>query len=181
MQVAVYHTLPFADLAPLDAMNDDMKELQDRRACIMTLNRLRGIPPRKQRVPAIVSLYNKVMNKKGPTIKKIQAGRIKKVAEKFQGQQGNLATTGRRKIDKANQRRTSGASSNLQFELESPVVKDSRSTQVVDDKEKSAEEHLDVTDEEDLHMNDHEFPHNDDYPSVESRSNVKSVSFMPDV
>ena len=77
--------MPFVDLAPLEAMNDDMRELQDRRACNMAVNRLRGIHTRKSEMPAIVSLFNKVVNKKGPVVKKLQASRIKKVAEKFQG------------------------------------------------------------------------------------------------
>lgn len=84
--VAVYHTLPFAELAPVDANNDTIKGIQARRAGNIAINKLRGLKQKKADCPAIMSLFNKVISKQGPPIPKVRPSyRIRKVADKFQG------------------------------------------------------------------------------------------------
>lgn len=71
-QVAVYHTLPFVDLSPVNALNDTMKEIQSRRARAIALNKLRGFKTKKVEVPAIMNLFSKVVNKQGPPVPKLK-------------------------------------------------------------------------------------------------------------
>ena len=87
LQVAVYHTLPFVDLTPIDVNNSDLRELKQRRVDNFALSRLRGQQVRKQDVPAIITLYNKITakSKHSPRKKLPPANRIKKIAERFQG------------------------------------------------------------------------------------------------
>lgn len=73
-QVAVYHTLPFVDLTPVDSLNDTMKGIQARRAGNIALSKLRGVKTKKQEVPAIMQLFNKMVNKPGPTVKRFVPG-----------------------------------------------------------------------------------------------------------
>lgn len=71
-QVAVYHTLPFVDLSPVDALNDTMKGIQARRARAIALSKLRGFKAKKVETPAIMNLFNKVVNKQGPPVPKFK-------------------------------------------------------------------------------------------------------------
>ena len=74
----------------MDALNQTMKEIQARRAGTMAVNKLRGVRPKKQEVPAILSLFNKVVGKPAQPTKRFRyQGRIKKVAEKYQGPLSN--------------------------------------------------------------------------------------------
>ena len=86
LQVAVYHTLAFSDLTPVYVINNTIKEIQARRAGALAVSRLRGFRKKKADEPAILNIYNKVVNKPVPSAKRYgQGSRIKKVAEKFQG------------------------------------------------------------------------------------------------
>lgn len=84
--VAVYHTLPFVDLSPVEAQNKVIREIQERRAGTMAMNKMRGMQKKKQEIPAILSVFNKVVNKPAVPVKRYgHGGRIKKVADKYQG------------------------------------------------------------------------------------------------
>ena len=82
--MAVYHTLPFVDLSPVDGFKATIREIQERRAGAIAMSKLRGLKQQKTQGPAILNVLNKVVNKQ-PTTKKFgYLGRIKKVADKFQ-------------------------------------------------------------------------------------------------
>lgn len=169
----MYHTLPFVDLNPLDAMNDEMREFQDRRACTMALNRLRGIHNKKQNVPAIVSLFNKVVGKKGQTVKRGPANRMKKVAEKFQGPQASVhpksahPLTGRGKLTPKN------------IDLNNSKLRSMDATPMLNEAVHSDQSDHETDDDDDMSLDDDYFTDlPPDYSMNESRANVKSVSFV---
>ncbi|XP_052778898.1 WD repeat-containing protein on Y chromosome-like [Mya arenaria] len=84
--VAVYHALSFVELTPVEKNNRIMKEIHDRRAGNIALNRLRGVQNRKQDQPGFMSLFTKMVTKpKTSPRKPPPANRMKKVAERFQG------------------------------------------------------------------------------------------------
>ncbi|XP_045212836.2 WD repeat-containing protein on Y chromosome-like [Mercenaria mercenaria] len=117
--VAVYHTLPFVDLSPVEALTDTMKEIQARRAMNMALNKLRGIKPKKPEVPAIIQLFNKIVNKQGPPVQRFRTSRIKKVADKYQGP---LSARGRRQ--KESRPNSKASSNNVQPEIKVDEARD---------------------------------------------------------
>jgi len=62
-----------------------IKDIQSRRAGNLALNRLRGVHQRKNEQPAIMNIFNKMLAKPKLVRKPLPVGRIRKVAEKYQG------------------------------------------------------------------------------------------------
>ena len=83
--MAVYHTLSFVDLTPVEGINSTIREIQERRAGSMAMGRLRGQRQQKQQGPAILSVFNKAISRQPPKKQFGYKSRIKKVADKYQG------------------------------------------------------------------------------------------------
>lgn len=171
----MYHALPFVDLTPLDAMNDAMRDIQNRRACTLAMNRLRGIHVRKQEVPAIISLYQKVVGKRGPVVKKTPANRIKKVAEKFQGPQVSSA----KGAGSATERGKSAKLISKLNDINNSQYKSSEATPVFREEPNLDQSESDSEEAElwlDNYVGSPDIPN--DFRLNESRAHVKSVSFV---
>ena len=91
LQVAVYHTLSFVDLSPVECFNETMRQIQARRAGTIALNRARREKAQKvSQQPTLYKLYKNVLNKPAPQKRFGYMGRIKKVADKYQGKAGEV-------------------------------------------------------------------------------------------
>ena len=89
-KLAVYHALSFVDLSPVDSFNETMRELQARRAGSIALSRAKGQKTQKVQQPTLFQVYKNVVNKPTAPAKRFgYMGRIKKVADKYQGKSGD--------------------------------------------------------------------------------------------
>ncbi|KAL3877706.1 hypothetical protein ACJMK2_035372 [Sinanodonta woodiana] len=82
--VAIYHTLRFADLAPLSDIQapEFVREVHMRKIGTIAFNKLRG-NKNKQNMPAIVGMYEKFLATPAGVVKRTKTGRMKKLVEKF--------------------------------------------------------------------------------------------------
>ncbi|XP_060578286.1 WD repeat-containing protein on Y chromosome-like isoform X2 [Ruditapes philippinarum] len=108
-KVAVYHTLPFVELTPIDPFTDTIKEIQTRRAGNLAMNKLRGLNPRKPDTPAILQVFNQLVKKQGSPVQKYKLGnRLKKVADRYQSP---ISARGRRRKDSRSASKASSSKS----------------------------------------------------------------------
>ena len=95
----MYHALSFVDLSPVDSFNETMRQIQARRAGSIALNRAKGQKAQKvQQQPTLYTIYKNVVNKPPPPKRFGYKGRIKKVADKYQGKPGEMQMKKKSKI-----------------------------------------------------------------------------------